>query len=307
MPAAARVDVSLAVHGDHQVSNALCAAAVALECGAASDQVGRGARRRRSGVAAADAGQHPRRRRDDHQRRLQRQPGLDARRPQGAGLDGASGRREAAAGRCSGEMAELGDDAISEHDRIGRLAVRLDVSRLIVVGSGRPMSAMLHGAVMEGSWGSEATAVADADAALALLRAELRAGDVVLVKASNSAGLGALADALAADARRAADEADPDRRRDRAGGVDPADPGADQAVHPAGLRPRDPRGRPAQPPQEARHPVDGRRGDRRRHLGQLFRHPSGRCGDRRQGPVGVGSARARAGHRARARAGSSTT
>ena len=96
-------------------------------------------------------------------------------------------------------MAELGDDAISEHDRIGRLAVRLDVSRLIVVGTGRPMSAMLHGAVMEGSWGSEATAVADADAALDLLRAELRAGDVVLVKASNSAGLGALADALAAD------------------------------------------------------------------------------------------------------------
>ena len=41
--------------------------------------------------------------------------------------------------------------------------------------------------------------VADADAALALLRAELQPGDVVLVKASNSAGLGALADALAAD------------------------------------------------------------------------------------------------------------
>src|SRR6478735_1725571 len=35
----ARVDVSLAVHGDHQVSNALCAAAVALECGARLDQV----------------------------------------------------------------------------------------------------------------------------------------------------------------------------------------------------------------------------------------------------------------------------
>ena len=87
-----------------------------------------------------------------------------------------------------GEMAELGDDAISEHDRIGRLAVRLDVSRLIVVGTGRSMSAMHHGAVMEGSWGAEATMVADADAALALLRAELRAGDVVLVKASNAAG-----------------------------------------------------------------------------------------------------------------------
>ncbi|PQM48145.1 UDP-N-acetylmuramoyl-tripeptide--D-alanyl-D-alanine ligase [Mycobacterium talmoniae] len=97
-----------------------------------------------------------------------------------------------------GEMAELGEDAIAEHDRIGRLAVRLDVSRLVVVGMGRSMSAMHHGAVMEGSWGSESTMVADADAALALLRAELRPGDVVLVKASNAAGLGRLADALVA-------------------------------------------------------------------------------------------------------------
>ena len=55
---------------------------------------------------------------------------------------------------------------------------------------------MHQGAVMEGSWGSESVQVADADAALALLRAELVPGDVVLVKASNAAGLGALADAL---------------------------------------------------------------------------------------------------------------
>ena len=55
---------------------------------------------------------------------------------------------------------------------------------------------MHHGAVMEGSWGSESAMVEDADAALELLRAELQPGDVVLVKASNSAGLGALAEAL---------------------------------------------------------------------------------------------------------------
>jgi UDP-N-acetylmuramoyl-tripeptide--D-alanyl-D-alanine ligase len=97
-----------------------------------------------------------------------------------------------------GEMAELGEDAVTEHDRIGRLAVRLDVSRLVVVGSGRSMSAMHHGAVMEGSWGAETVSVPDADAALALLRDEVQPGDVVLVKASNAAGLGALADALAA-------------------------------------------------------------------------------------------------------------
>jgi UDP-N-acetylmuramoyl-tripeptide--D-alanyl-D-alanine ligase len=110
-----------------------------------------------------------------------------------------------------GEMAELGEDAISEHDRIGRLAVRLDVSRLVVVGMGRSMSAMHHGAVMEGSWGGEAALVDDADAALTLLRAELQPGDVVLVKASKAAGLGALADSLVADTD-AADQGQGDRR-----------------------------------------------------------------------------------------------
>ena len=61
------------------------------------------------------------------------------------------------------------------------------------------MSAMHHAAVMEGSWGSETVSVPDGDAALELLRAELRPGDVVLVKASNAAGLGALAEALVSD------------------------------------------------------------------------------------------------------------
>ncbi len=58
---------------------------------------------------------------------------------------------------------------------------------------------MHDGAVMEGSWGTESVSVPDADAALALLRAEVQPGDVVLVKASNAAGLGALAEALASD------------------------------------------------------------------------------------------------------------
>ena len=110
------------------------------------------------------------------------------------GPDGGGGRRRSWA--VLGEMGELGEDAIAEHDSIGRLAVRLDVSRLVVVGTGRSMSAMHHGAVMEGSWGSESVMVADTDEALALLRDELRGGDVVLVKASKSAGLAALADAL---------------------------------------------------------------------------------------------------------------
>ena len=55
---------------------------------------------------------------------------------------------------------------------------------------------MHQGAVMEGSWGAESVMVPDAAAALELLRDELSPGDVVLVKASNAAGLGALAEAL---------------------------------------------------------------------------------------------------------------
>jgi UDP-N-acetylmuramoyl-tripeptide--D-alanyl-D-alanine ligase len=194
-------DVSLAVHGDHQVSNALCAAAVAVECGARLEQVA---------AALAAAGPMSKHRmevatRDDGVTVINDAYNAN---PDSmlAGLKALAWMaREAGEKRRSwavlGEMAELGDDAISEHDRIGRLAVRLDVSRLIVVGTGRSMSAMHHGAVMEGSWGSESTMVADADAALALLRAELQAGDVVLVKASNAAGLGALADALIAQDR----------------------------------------------------------------------------------------------------------
>jgi UDP-N-acetylmuramoyl-tripeptide--D-alanyl-D-alanine ligase len=208
--AGGEVEIALAVHGDHQVSNALCAAAVAIDCGATLEQVA---------VALAAAGPVSKHRMQVATRHDgvtvindaynanpdSMRAGLKAlawmAREAGAGASpaGAGKRRSWAV---LGEMAELGDDAISEHDRIGRLAVRLDVSRLIVVGTGRSMSAMHHGAVMEGSWGSEVAMVADADAALALLRSELRAGDVVLVKASNAAGLGALADALVSEGSR---------------------------------------------------------------------------------------------------------
>jgi len=207
------VDIRLAVHGDHQVSNALCAAAVALECGATCEQVA---------TALAGAGpvsQHRMRvstRRDGvtviddayNANPDSMQAGLQALAWIARGGSGPVPRRSWAV---LGEMAELGEDAISEHDRIGRLAVRLDVSRLVVVGMGRSMSAMHHGAVMEGSWGGEAALVDDADAALTLLRAELQPGDVVLVKASNAAGLGALADSLVVDTD-AADQGQGDRR-----------------------------------------------------------------------------------------------
>jgi UDP-N-acetylmuramoyl-tripeptide--D-alanyl-D-alanine ligase len=96
-----------------------------------------------------------------------------------------------------GEMAELGDAAWDAHDEIGRLCVRLDVSRLIVVGANA--KGIHAGATLEGSWGEEAAFVDDTDAALRLLRAEVRPGDVVLVKASRAAALERVALALTPD------------------------------------------------------------------------------------------------------------
>jgi UDP-N-acetylmuramoyl-tripeptide--D-alanyl-D-alanine ligase len=96
-----------------------------------------------------------------------------------------------------GEMRELGADSIAEHDEVGRLAVRLDISKTIAVGQGA--RALYLGAAQEGSWNEEAVFVADVDAAIALVRGLVRPGDVVLVKASRSIGLEAVADALLAD------------------------------------------------------------------------------------------------------------
>ncbi|MDQ4137537.1 MAG: UDP-N-acetylmuramoyl-tripeptide--D-alanyl-D-alanine ligase [Actinomycetota bacterium] len=93
-----------------------------------------------------------------------------------------------------GEMAELGEYAREEHDRIGRLAVRLNIDRLVVVGeAARPIHL---GAGLEGSWNGESLQVDDIDAAYDVLREELRAGDVVLVKSSKSAGLRFLGDRI---------------------------------------------------------------------------------------------------------------
>jgi UDP-N-acetylmuramoyl-tripeptide--D-alanyl-D-alanine ligase len=93
-----------------------------------------------------------------------------------------------------GEMTELGDVADEAHDRIGRLVVRLNVQKLVVVGHG---ARHIHNAAgLEGSWDGESVLVGSADEAYDLLRDELREGDIVLVKSSKSAGLRFLGDRL---------------------------------------------------------------------------------------------------------------
>ncbi|GLY49397.1 UDP-N-acetylmuramoyl-tripeptide--D-alanyl-D-alanine ligase [Lentzea sp. NBRC 102530] len=186
--------VQLTLSGEHQVGNALVAAAIALELGATPEEVAQrlGAAERVSahrmviteradGVTVIDDAYNAN---PDSVRAALKSLASIARATTPA-------RRSWAV---LGPMAELGDDAVREHDEIGRLVVRLDISKLVVVGD--PARAMHQGAHLEGSWGDESVLVPDADAAIALLSGEVRPGDVVLVKASNAYRLWRIAEAL---------------------------------------------------------------------------------------------------------------
>ncbi len=93
-----------------------------------------------------------------------------------------------------GAMSELGELDGEEHDRIGLLAVRLRIQRIVVVGAAARR--LFISAIGEGSWDGEPVFFEDTDAAFEYLKTELRDGDRVLVKSSNSAGLRFLGDRL---------------------------------------------------------------------------------------------------------------
>jgi UDP-N-acetylmuramoyl-tripeptide--D-alanyl-D-alanine ligase len=107
-----------------------------------------------------------------------------------------AGRRSVAV---LGEVAAGTEDAQSVHDRIGRLIVRLNVKQLVVVGSS---ARHIHNAAgLEGSWDGESVLVDTPAEAYDLLRDELRMQDVVLVKGSQGSGLDHLAHRLTGAAR----------------------------------------------------------------------------------------------------------
>ncbi|MFE9840042.1 UDP-N-acetylmuramoyl-tripeptide--D-alanyl-D-alanine ligase [Streptomyces sp. NPDC005551] len=184
-------DVTMRLYGEHHVSNALAAAAVAHELGMSADEIAR---------ALSEADSLSRWRMEVTERPDGVTVVNDAYNANPESMRAAlralvamgKGRRTWAV---LGQMAELGDEALAEHDAVGRLAVRLNVSKLVAVG-GREASWLQLGAYNEGSWGEESVHVSDAQAAVDLLRSELRPGDVVLVKASRSVGLERVAQAL---------------------------------------------------------------------------------------------------------------
>jgi len=191
----AELPVRLQLVGEHYVSNALAAAAVAHAAGLTPQQVV-------DGLNAAVAASKWR------MEVTERPDGVtiindaynanpDSVRAALKALVAIGRARGARTWAVLGEMRELGAASASEHDGVGRLAVRLDVNRLVAVGeAARPIHL---GAALEGSWGDESVYAESIDAALEILRRELAPGDVVLVKASRTIGLDRLATALIED------------------------------------------------------------------------------------------------------------
>jgi UDP-N-acetylmuramoyl-tripeptide--D-alanyl-D-alanine ligase len=179
--------VALQVVGEHQVANALSAAAAALAAGMTP-----------AAVASALSEAAPRSR---WRMEVTRRPdgvtvvndaynaNPESMRAALAALAGLTGTRRVAV---LGGMAELGPDAAAEHERLGRDVVAAGVDLLVAVGP--DAVGMVTGARAAGARdGQDAVSVPDRAAARELLSEVLVPGDVVLVKASRSHGLELLA------------------------------------------------------------------------------------------------------------------
>jgi UDP-N-acetylmuramoyl-tripeptide--D-alanyl-D-alanine ligase len=200
LTAAGEVEVSLSLHGAHHVSNALAAAAVALELGLDLDTVA-------AVLAGIEAVSHWR------MQVSERADGLVvindaynanpesmraalaalAAMGSGGGADGVRGRRLHAV---LGVMAELGPTAATAHRELGAAAALIGVHRLVVVGAAA--QGIADGAIEAGLEPARVTVVDGVADALSLLEKDLGRGDVVLVKASRSADLQRVAEALLA-------------------------------------------------------------------------------------------------------------
>jgi len=185
--------VALGLYGEHHVGNALAVAAVALVVGMTLQDVA---------TALGEARPLSRWRMEVHERADGVTIINDAYNANPDSMRAAlktlaimgKGRRTWAV---LGEMRELGPGSTTEHEALGRLAVRLNVSRVVAVGE---RTQPIHsGTQRKGSNGEGSTWVQDIDAAYELLQQELRPGDVVLIKSSHDAGLRWLGDRLVDD------------------------------------------------------------------------------------------------------------
>jgi UDP-N-acetylmuramoyl-tripeptide--D-alanyl-D-alanine ligase len=186
--------VRLRLVGSHHVSNALAAAAAALECGvpladvanrlstaAATSRWRMELTERADGVLVVNDAYNANP--ESMRAALETLASIAAERP------------TARSYAVLGHMAELGTHAAAAHEELGRAVARLELTEVLAVGAeARPICR----GVAEAGTCTRCRSVPDVEAAVAVLRAELAPGDLVLVKASRAAGLERVAAAIAA-------------------------------------------------------------------------------------------------------------
>jgi UDP-N-acetylmuramoyl-tripeptide--D-alanyl-D-alanine ligase len=183
------VPVTLAVPGEHMVSNALAAVAVGRELGVALDEAavalsGAGVSRWRMETFTTSAGV----------RVLNDAYNAN---PESTAAALRTARWMAGTERLIavlGEMAELGPISEEEHDHVGELAARIRVDRLITVGG--TAHAIARAAIREGMGPEDVVTFDTPEEALDDVRRSAAAGDLILFKGSRVAGLETLAEAL---------------------------------------------------------------------------------------------------------------
>ena len=182
--------VALRLRGAHQVDNALVAAAIALETtglsvAAVAEALGEAEPRSRWRMEVGERADGLTVLNDAYNANPESMRA--ALTTLAAMSPGEGGRRTAVLG----VMAELGPDAEAAHAELGRLAARTGLHRLVVVGEA---ARGMHEAARDAGLASDLVP----DAAAALDAVHAGPGDVVLVKASRSAGLETVAQALLA-------------------------------------------------------------------------------------------------------------
>jgi UDP-N-acetylmuramoyl-tripeptide--D-alanyl-D-alanine ligase len=185
-----RAHVRLAVRGEHMVPNALAAAAVGAELDVPIETAAAAlaeARVTRWRMQTSGTPEGIRVVNDAYNSN-----------PESVAAALKTGRWMAVHGRLIavlGQMAELGPIATAEHERVGELAARLPVDRLLAIGP--DAKAIVVAAVREGVEPDAAVAYDDPDAAIADVLAHVAPGDVVVVKGSRVAGLEQVGERLA--------------------------------------------------------------------------------------------------------------
>ena len=185
-------DVSLSQPGGHQVVNATAAAAMALAVGVDLAHVAR---------ALTAATPTSRWRMELHERADGLVVVNDAYNANPASMAAAldalvaiGGRRGARTVAVLGEMLELGEATVDDHEGVGRYAAERGVDVVLTVGD--VAAGIGRGAAGVPGWTGVTIPTAGRDEALTWVRENAAAGDVLLVKASRGAALETVAEGL---------------------------------------------------------------------------------------------------------------